>query len=134
MIEIIAYSCLVAGSFFMMIAGIGMLRLPDIYMRLSATTKAATFGVGFNLLAAALFFSDLGVTSRALATIVFIFITAPVAAHVIARAAYLNKIPLWKDSICDELEGRYNEGSHELSSPNDMQSSQSHNHIKGKGV
>jgi len=116
MIDWIVTIFLFLGSFFMFIAGIGVVRLPDIYLRMSATTKAATFGVGFILLAAALYFEDLGVTMRALAAIVFLFLTAPVAAHVIGRAAYINNIPLWDKTGVDELKGRYHGKAHELTS------------------
>ncbi len=114
--EILCSILLLIGGFFMLIAGIGVVRLPDIYLRMSATTKAATFGVGFVLLSAAFFFDDFGVTMRALAAIIFLLLTAPVAAHVIARSAYLNGAPLWKDTLCDELRGKYDRKSHELSS------------------
>jgi multicomponent Na+:H+ antiporter subunit G len=107
---------LICGAFFMCIAGIGLVRFPDLYIRMSATTKAATFGVGFNLLAAAIHFDSLGVQMRALAAICFIFLTAPVAAHLIGRAAYLNQVPLWEKTICDQLQGRYRRRTHELAS------------------
>jgi multicomponent Na+:H+ antiporter subunit G len=84
---------------------------------MSATTKAATLGAGFMLLAALVHFSyDIGVSSRALATILFLLATAPVAAHMIGRAAYFNGVPLWKDSVVDELRGRYDELTHSLAS------------------
>lgn len=114
--ELVAAIFLLIGSFFMFIAGIGLLRLPDLYLRMSATTKAATFGVGFTLLAAATYFGDLGVSTRAIATVLFLFLTAPVAAHVLGRAAYMNKVPLWEKTIHDELEGMYNMKSHKLAS------------------
>jgi len=116
MIDWLVIACLAIGSFFMCIAGVGVVRLPDIYLRMSATTKAATFGVGFILLAAALYFEDFGVTMRALAAIFFLFLTAPVAAHIIGRAAYINNIPLWKGTGKDELKGRYHGKAHELTS------------------
>lgn len=100
----------------MCIAGMGVVRFPDIFIRMSATTKAATFGVGFNLLAAAIHFDELGVQMRAIAAILFIFLTAPVAAHAIGRAAYLNHVPLWQKTLCDQLQGRYKGRTHKLAS------------------
>jgi len=105
---------LVLGTFFLFIAAIGLVRFPDLYLRMSATTKAATFGVGFNLLAAAIYFEDLGITVRALAALFFLFITAPVGAHLIGRAAYLRKVPLWEGSLCDELAGKYESNTGQL--------------------
>jgi len=103
MIEQLSAVLLVAGAFFMLLAGLGMLRLPDLFMRLQAATKAATLGLGCMLLAVAIHFHDLAVTTRALLVIVFVFMTAPVAAHLIARAAYAVGVPLWEGTITDEL-------------------------------
>ena len=94
------------GAFFAFVAALGMLRMPDLYMRLSAATKASTLGVSFILLATAIFFNDLGVTGEVVAIIAFIILTAPVAAHMIGRAAYFNKVPLWKKSAHDEMTER----------------------------
>ena len=110
---------LTIGSFFMFISSVGLIRFPDIYMRMSATAKAATFGTGFNLLAAAIYFEDLGITVRAFAALLFLLATAPVAAHVIARAAYISGVPLWKASLRDDLLDRYDPKSTSLSSPDD---------------
>jgi multicomponent Na+:H+ antiporter subunit G len=94
---------LVVGSLFMLLAGLGLLRLPDLFMRLQAATKASTLGVGCLLLGAALHFQDLGVTTRAVLIIGFFFLTAPVGAHMIARAAYAVGVPLWEGTLVDEL-------------------------------
>ena len=77
-------------------------------------TKATTLGAGCMLAAAALYFDDLGVTTRALATIVFLVATAPVAAHTIGRAAYFARVPLWDGMTVDELHGRYDPRTHAL--------------------
>jgi multicomponent Na+:H+ antiporter subunit G len=94
---------LVIGGFAMLLAGVGVLRMPDLFMRMQAATKAATLGVGCALLAVAAHFGELGVTTRSLLIIAFLFLTAPVAAHVIARAAYSIGVPLWEASVYDEL-------------------------------
>ena len=95
------------GAFFMLVAGLGVLRMPDLYMRMSASSKASTLGVSFALLAAMFYFRDLAVTSRCVATIIFMFMTTPVAAHMIARAGYLSGARLWKGTIIDQLQGQY---------------------------
>jgi multicomponent Na+:H+ antiporter subunit G len=107
--EILSMILMVSGAILMLIAAVGMLRFPDLYMRISAATKASTLGVGFLLLALALHFNELGITSRSLATIAFIAVTSPVAAHLISRSAYISGTPLWKESRIDELKGRYDE-------------------------
>ncbi len=99
----------------MFLAGWGLVRMPDIFLRMSAATKASTLGAGFMLLGVAIHYSELGIISRALATIVFIFLTAPVAAHRIARAAYFDNVPIWSGTQVDELAGQYDEHSHLLS-------------------
>ena len=101
--ELISAIFMLTGVFFMLVAALGVLRLPDLYTRISAATKASTLGVGFSLLSLALHFNVLGVTSRALATIGFVIITAPVGAHLISRSAYRKGVPLWKGTGADEL-------------------------------
>ena len=87
-ISIITGLLLLIGSGFALIASIGILRLPDLYMRTHAASKAGTLGSGLVLLAIALFAQDLGVATRAIAGVVFFLLTAPVSAHLLARAAY----------------------------------------------
>jgi multicomponent Na+:H+ antiporter subunit G len=104
--ERISAVLLVVGALFMLLAGLGVLRLPDLFMRLQAATKASTLGVSCLLLGAAVHFQELGVTTRAVLVIAFFFLTAPVGAHVIARAAYAVGVPLWEGTITDELRDR----------------------------
>lgn len=115
--DLIASFLLITGAVFLLLAGVGIIRMPDLYSRIQASTKAATLGVGCVVLAMAFHFSDLGVTVRSLLVIAFLFTTAPVAAHVIGRAAYFVGVPLWEMTIIDELQGRYDVETHALSSP-----------------
>jgi multicomponent Na+:H+ antiporter subunit G len=105
---------MVLGVVFTLLAGIGILRMPDFYMRVSISTKAVTLGVGLILVAAAISFNDIAVTARVIAIIIFILITAPVGAHMIGRASYFTGVRLWKNSVCDDLEGKYDKKSHKL--------------------
>jgi multicomponent Na+:H+ antiporter subunit G len=114
--EAVCSILIIIGSVFMFIAGLGILRMPDLFMRMSCATKASTLGVGFILLALAVNFGELGVTSRAVATIIFVVLTAPVAAHLIGRAGYIVRVPLWTNSILDQLCDRYDRCSLELGS------------------
>ncbi len=107
MIEILVCILMVTGAFFMFVAGLGLVRMPDLYMRMSCSTKAGTIGVGALLLALAIHFADFGVAARAVATIGFIFLTAPVGSHRIGRIAYLVGVPLWKNTIADEFKDVY---------------------------
>jgi len=97
------------GALLMFLAGLGVLRMPDLFTRMHASTKGASLGVALLLIAAALRFQDLSVVTKALITTAFIFITAPVAAHLLGRAAYACKIPLWDRSVIDEARGKIGE-------------------------
>jgi multicomponent Na+:H+ antiporter subunit G len=94
--------CLVIGAFLMFLTGLGLVRMPDIFTRMHAATKSASLGVALLLLAAALFFQETMVVTKAVVTIAFIFLTAPVAASLLGRAAYARRTPLWEHSVLDE--------------------------------
>ena len=83
------------GVFFTFVAAVGMLRLPDVYSRSHAATKADTLGAGFSILAVALYFGTVGEVLRAVILLVFIYYTNPTAAHAITRAAYSRGIDVW---------------------------------------
>ena len=87
-----------------------MLRLPDTVIRMHAATKAGTLGAGLILVGEAIFFAELGIALRALAAITFLLLTAPVAAHLIGRAAYWSGIQLssrtWVDHLSEDLQYR----------------------------
>ena len=91
------------GAIFILIASLGLYRMPDFYTRLSVTVKAATLGVGFILGAVAVHFSDFSITTKVFAVIFFLFITSPVAAFLIARTAYVSNVKMWDKSVRDEL-------------------------------
>lgn len=115
--QIVSFSFLVIGSLFIFIAALGVLRFPDLFMRISSSTKASTLGVGFSLLSLAVHFNDFGVTMRALATAAFLAISAPVAAHLISCSAYSTGVRLWEGTITDELSGMYDKEKDTLGSP-----------------
>lgn len=104
------------GALFVLLASIGLIRMPDTYLRISVTTKAATLGIGLILVAAAFYFKELSVTSRVLAIILFILLTAPISAHLIGRASYFIGVKLWHKSVMDDLDGKYKKVTHELKS------------------
>ncbi|RFS22719.1 monovalent cation/H(+) antiporter subunit G [Chitinophaga silvatica] len=104
------------GAIVVLIAAIGIVRMPDFYLQLSVTIKAAVLGIGLLLAAAAIFFADVSITTKVLAITFFLVLTAPVAGHVIGRAAYLIGTKLWKKSVLDELKGKYDEHTNYLGS------------------
>ncbi|MBS4000939.1 MAG: monovalent cation/H(+) antiporter subunit G [Desulfobulbaceae bacterium] len=113
-IDVVSAVLILSGAIFILISSIGLIKMPDIYMRMSATTKATTLGVGSILLGTALYFEEVGIITRAIIIIIFLFLTAPIGAHLIGRAAYFDGIPLWDKSIINELEGSFNPIEHVL--------------------
>jgi multicomponent Na+:H+ antiporter subunit G len=87
-LAIITAVLLVAGALFALVAAIGIVRLPDLYTRMHAASKAGTVGSGLLLLAAGLYSGELAVLVRALAGFLFFILTAPVSAHLLARASH----------------------------------------------
>ncbi|MEI5907799.1 monovalent cation/H(+) antiporter subunit G [Bacillus spongiae] len=96
----------IAGAFLTLVTAFGVIRLPDVYTRNHAASKSATLGVMFILLATFLYFyiTEDHVNTRVLLGIFFIFITAPVAGHLISRAAYHSGVKLWEKSVRDDLQ------------------------------
>jgi multicomponent K+:H+ antiporter subunit G len=80
---------LLAGAVFALIGSIGLARLPDFYMRLHGPAKATTLGVGGTIIGSVIFFSvrGPGLSLHELLVALFLFITAPVSAHIVAKAA-----------------------------------------------
>lgn len=108
------------STFFILISAIGILRMPDVFLRVSVVTKAATLGVGFMLIGLAFHFGNFAITIRAVAILIFVLITGPAAAHMIGRAAYFTNTPLWKKTEKDELNKRYNKKSERLASSDEQ--------------
>ena len=107
---------LLTGATFLLLAAVGMMRMPDLFTRMQAASKASTLGIACVLLALAFHFPGISVNIRVIGTIVFFFLTAPITAHLIGRAAYFVGVPVWKGTVIDELRGRYNPLTHHLGS------------------
>jgi multicomponent K+:H+ antiporter subunit G len=88
LMEILVSFFLICGAFFMLVGGIGMVRLPDLFMRLHAPTKSSTLGLGSFLIAAMIYSAFQGRFGfPELLLTLFAFITAPVSANLMAQAA-----------------------------------------------
>jgi multicomponent Na+:H+ antiporter subunit G len=105
----IAVVSMLVGSTFILLAAIGAVRLPDLFMRMHAMTKAGTVGAGFIMVAVASFFGSAAVATKAMGIVFFLALTAPVAAHMISRAAYLSGVKLWRRTFIDQLREAYDE-------------------------
>lgn len=114
--DMIVVVLLLVGATFALLAAVGLVRLPDLLTRMQAATKSGTLGVGFTVLAAAVFFGQEGITTRALLIVVFLFMTAPIAAHMIGRAGYFVGAELWAGTVSDDLRGRYDSRTNTLES------------------
>ncbi len=94
MFELILSALILLGAFFTLVGSFGLYKLPDFFMRLHGPTKATTLGVGALLIASALYFSFKTdyISMHEILVTLFLFITAPVSAHLMAKAAIHIKI------------------------------------------
>ena len=94
-LELVLSLLILLGAVFTFVGSLGLARLPDFYTRLHAPTKATTLGVGSLLIASALYFSTRaeGVSLHEILITLFLFITAPVSAHLLAKAALHKRLP-----------------------------------------
>lgn len=102
-VAIVVAVLLLLGSLFALVAALGILRLPDLYTRMHAASKAGTVGSGLLLVAAGINSGELAIFVRAIAGFVFFILTAPVAAHLLARAAHKTGYRLQPPSVRDDL-------------------------------
>jgi multicomponent Na+:H+ antiporter subunit G len=114
--EIIVIILLVLGTIFIFLAAVGLLKMPDVFLRMSASTIAATLGVSSILIALAVHFATFGITVHVIGTNLFLFLTVPVGAHLMGRAAHKAKYRQWGNTVVDRLEGKYNTNNHTLKS------------------
>ena len=104
-LEIFATIAMLGGTFLVVVSGIGLIRLPDVYCRMHAAGKAGTLGIIFMLIATILMFSqtDFSVFFRGSLAIFFQFLTTPAATHLLARAAYVREYHISDRTAVDEL-------------------------------
>lgn len=108
MIDYLTGVLMLTGSIFCLVAALGIVRLPDPLTRMHAATKAGTLGAGLLIIAEALFYRQLGISLRAATIVALLLLTAPVAAHLIARASYRSGVALSERTWIDELKDRQN--------------------------
>ncbi|MEW6101264.1 MAG: monovalent cation/H(+) antiporter subunit G [Candidatus Omnitrophota bacterium] len=102
--EVVAYIFIAIGLFFDIFGCVGLLRLPDVYNRLQATTKCVTLGT-CSILFGTFILKGLTPTGiKAVMVGVFLLLTSPVAAHALARGAHKSGVKLWEKSVCDKYE------------------------------
>ena len=104
MIEIIAYILLGIGAACALIGAMGIVRFPDVYNRIHANTVVVVGGVIVMLIGVSVLDGLSSYTLKALIIALFLFLTAPVSSHAIARAAHKSGVKLWRQSVVDKLE------------------------------
>ncbi|HTZ11519.1 MAG TPA: monovalent cation/H(+) antiporter subunit G [Candidatus Margulisiibacteriota bacterium] len=102
--ETVGVVFVVIGLAFDFFGCLGLLRFPDVYNRLHSSIKCVTLGTSSILFGLFLFkgFTPAGI--KALLCILFLLLTAPVSAHVLARSAHRSKVKLCERSVCDKYE------------------------------
>ncbi len=111
MLDILSAILMLSGAFVMFLAGLGILRMPDLFIRISASTKGATLGAALLLLAVGIRFHSLDLLVKVIAIILFIAATSPISAHMIGRIAFIIGAPLWRCSIIDEFQEHHGPAS-----------------------
>lgn len=107
LIEVLVVGLLLVGTLFIVVAGIGLVRMPDVFLRMSATTKASTLGIVCVIAASVLYFGDAAIALRGLAIALFLTLTTPIAAHMVGRAASADPaVCVWEGTVVDERERR----------------------------
>lgn len=95
MTETLAGVLLLIGGLFMLVAGIGIYRMPDVFIRMHASTKVGTLGSGLIMAGVALHFWDMTVVYKVVSVVLFLLLTAPIGAHMIGRAALRIGVRPW---------------------------------------
>mgnify|MGYP002780480294 CR=1 FL=1 len=116
--EIVALIIITIGVFFTLVSSIGLVRLPDLYTRVHAAGKAGTLGIVGVLLGVGIYYigqQNFPIVLRMLALIAFFFLTAPVAAHMLDRAAFLTGVKPMDGTQPNDLVGRYDQETRRLS-------------------
>jgi len=114
--ELIPLMFLLCGAGFMFVAALGVVRFPDLYTRMHAVSKSGSLALGCILLAVAIQHPTPTVIGKCFLVLLFIFLTTPIAAHMIGRAAFLLKVPFWRGTVSNELKDRYSDDRTNLSS------------------
>lgn len=112
-LQYLSAACLMFGAFFMLIGAIGIVSLPDVFNRMHAGSKCITLGLAGISLALIVQFAILPLTTgqslsvqaitKVAIVLLFQFVAAPVGAHLLSRAAHLDRASMWEGTLSDEL-------------------------------
>lgn len=119
MMTLLISSILILGSLFCLIAAVGIVRMPDLYCRMHAATKAGAFGVSIILVVLCIAMPTMRVFVQSFLIIAFFYLTAPVAAHMVGRVALLHKLPVWRPEEDKETKDNTVSGQAPIRMPQD---------------
>ena len=117
--EFLVLFFLIIGTLFILIASIGLLKMPDVYLRMSASTIAGTFGVASMLIAVAIYFLNITITLHIIGIIIFLILTVPIGAHMLGKTSHIIGLKMWGKTVCDDLKGKYDEETKQYKSIKD---------------
>ncbi len=103
MIEWIVFIFLIMGALFILISAIGIIRLPDLFMRMHATTKTNSIGISLILIGTMMAFPQVTNILKGLMIIIFIYLTSPLGAHMIGKAGLITKAKKWERNVRDDF-------------------------------
>ena len=114
-----------SGSALCLLAAIGVLRLPDFFMRMHAATKAGVVGCGLILIGVGCVDNTLSTWVKVVIALAFLLLTTPIAGHLLGRAAYVGGAPFWSGTVRDDLaghlrRGQFDDGSTQVKPPSDQ--------------
>ena len=116
-LDVLTAAALIAGLFFLLVGALGVLRLPDVYLRMIAAGKCVTLGITGMLLAAVCHFTAIGTgpdaaagegssavaaSTKAVLVILFQFVAGPVGTYMLARSAHVDRVRMWDGTLSDD--------------------------------
>ncbi|MBN1794454.1 MAG: Na+/H+ antiporter subunit G [Candidatus Omnitrophica bacterium] len=105
----VGLSMITLGILFNFFGCVGLVRLPDIYNRLQASTKCVTLGTSLVLMGVVFMNGFCSISMKAILCMIFILVTSPTAAHAISKGAYLSGVELWEGSVVDQYKAHVKE-------------------------
>lgn len=109
-----------SGSALCLLAAIGVLRLPDFFMRMHAATKAGVVGCGLILVGVGCVDNTLSTWVKVAIALLFLLLTTPIAGHLLGRAAYVGGAPFWAGTVRDDLAGHLRRGHFKDDTPTEQ--------------
>ena len=110
-LDLLTVGLIIFGTFFMLVAAVGLIKMPDVYHRMHAATKGVTLGISGLLLAALLYIpahheqiSVVEIVTKLILVLMFQFIANPIGAHLLSKAAHMDGAKKWEGTLSDELE------------------------------